>query len=250
MIAVALPAAIASRTSGQVRSSTYTEGVCALAPEARRRTAMTRSARIGDSLVMWSARRVGRSDDSLQPDPEPRALDPIIDLGAEPLEPSLEACVVPHFVVDARVDGEDDPRQGGVRPLKPRERLLGVAGPRVVRRKPPRGGDRAVNGVTGGSRRERGAERVSDLRRLPEPPQGVQAHGPHAGAGAEAQRGAVGGVARQQVAHRLVPTRLHTEAGFERQRPCRLPRSHIVAPRRQGYDREAGADTWSQRVEG
>src|SRR2546422_6254077 len=70
--------------------------------------------------------------------PQARAPDPIVDLTAGPLEPGLEARVVPHLVVDPRGDEVELLAYGreGVRPFQPRERLLRVAGPRVILRTP------------------------------------------------------------------------------------------------------------------
>src|SRR5712692_4894533 len=135
-------------------------------------------------------------DSSPDNGPAPRALDPIIDLGAGSLEPGLEARIVPHLVVDAGGDHLEVLAywRDGERPLEPRARLLRVSSPTVVLRNPPRGEDLAEDGVTGCSRRDRGAQRVGDLRRLPNPPQGVQAHGPHPHVGAQTQRSAAGGV--------------------------------------------------------
>src|SRR2546426_2468858 len=70
--------------------------------------------------------------------PQARAPDPIVDLAAGPLEPGLEAWVVPHLVVDPRGDDVELLAYGreGIRPFQPRERLLRVAGPRVILRTP------------------------------------------------------------------------------------------------------------------
>src|SRR5437667_11557508 len=95
---------------------------------------------------MGSARDVSRAAGSLPPDPQLRALDALIDLCADSFKPGLEPRVFPNPVVDAR---GDHPKgltfwRNRVRPLEPRERLLGVSRPCVVFGQPPRGEDRAV----------------------------------------------------------------------------------------------------------